>query len=82
MPIAGPVSHAQLSTHPVVAGPTERLSEMDFVDNLAREMGWTRREVIESLNVLEEHNAITTLRSEHGVAGVWLNALGAAVKFD
>ncbi|MFD6512436.1 hypothetical protein [Rhodococcus sp. NPDC060176] len=55
---------------------------MDFVDNLAREMGWTRREVIESLNVLEEHNAITTLRSEHGVAGVWLNALGAAVKFD
>lgn len=55
---------------------------MDFVDNLAREMGWPRKEVLATLDVLEEHNAITTLRSERGVAGVWLNALGAAVKLD
>lgn len=55
---------------------------MDFVDNLAREVGWSRRDVLATLNVLEEFNAITTFRSDHGVAGVWLNALSKAVTFD
>ena len=82
MSIPGAVLHAQLSTRPVVAGHTERLSEMDFVDNLAREVGWSRRDVLATLNVLEEFNAITTFRSDHGVAGVWLNALSKAVTFD
>ncbi|MDI9900236.1 hypothetical protein QM716_10250 [Rhodococcus sp. IEGM 1409] len=55
---------------------------MDFLDNLAAAMGWTRHEVLESLGELEKSHAITTIRSEDDVAGVWLNALGAAVKFD
>lgn len=55
---------------------------MDFVDNLAREAGWTRREVLDSLKELESHNVITPLLKDHGVVGVWLNAIGRAVTLD
>ncbi|MCJ0906246.1 hypothetical protein [Rhodococcus sp. ARC_M6] len=52
---------------------------MGLEDNLARDAGCTRKEVLDALNVLEEFNASTTVRSEHGVAGAWLNALNRAV---